>query len=229
MVSIPSQLFLKRHVFWLKLTKEVHFLPKKKPFSTLIEIGLREKEARKKSLENSHHDSICIHGSNLVQMKNGKEKLISELVAGDILSNSGKIICVIKTELDESMCFCKIKNLIITPWHPIRKKISNFTSEWIFPQKVHDVQFLYLFPTYIFNFVLETKDEKHFIPIDPFECITLGHHIKNDPICSHSYFGSENVIQDLKRCRGWKDGLIIIEKQNIKRDPITNQINCIKV
>ena len=56
------------------------------------------------------------------------------------------------------------------------------------------------------------------------DCITLGHGIKGDKVAEHAYFGTEQIIKDLKEMDGWHNGLIELEPQSFKRDAQTKQV-----
>jgi len=48
--------------------------------------------------------------------------------------------------------------------------------------------------------------------VNGIECITLGHGIKNDPVASHSYFGSEQILKDLEK--NSIDGVVTLRVKN---------------
>ena len=50
----------------------------------------------------------------------------------------------------------------------------------------------------VYNFVLMNRRA---IIVDGYECVTLGHGITNDPVATHSFFGTDEVI----RCLYHKD------------------------
>jgi hypothetical protein len=56
----------------------------------------------------------------------------------------------------------------------------------------------------VYNVVLDTGHE---LTIDDTVCVTLGHGLEG-PVVSHAYFGTSRVVDDLRRMRGWDDGLV---------------------
>jgi len=51
----------------------------------------------------------------------------------------------------------------------------------------------------MYDFIL---DNGHVMIINGVECISLGHGFKGK-IVEHEYFGTEKVINDLKKIKGW--------------------------
>ena len=96
--------------------------------------------------------------------------------------------------------FCECTKLLVTPWHPIEHE-----GKWKFPRdlrkaKTHDMSFVY-------SFVVENSDHVY---IEGWKCITLGHEIKDDPVASHDFWGTTNVINCLKSKSGWEEGVVEI-------------------
>ena len=61
---------------------------------------------------------------------------------------------------------------------------------------------------YIYNFITENRKS---ILVNGHIYPTLGHNIKGENI-SHTYFGSNKVIDDLKKINGWSQGFIDLTK-----------------
>jgi hypothetical protein len=49
--------------------------------------------------------------------------------------------------------------------------------------------------------------EEHIMIINGVECVTLGHNFEEE-VVKHPYFGSNLIVEDLKKIRGWESGLI---------------------
>ncbi|OHT01103.1 von Willebrand factor type A domain containing protein [Tritrichomonas foetus] len=159
----------------------------------------------------------CFNGDALVSMKNGKEKKVDHLKKGDVLSNGGKVVCVVKTlNQNESKIAkaVKIGNALFTPYHPIK-----VDGNWIFPidyakPELYAVDFWY-------NLILEGAGSA---TIGGIEAVTLGHE-KKDGVCNHPYFGTNQVLKALMKYDGYNKGEIEINnKLTAKRDPDTNLI-----
>lgn len=45
----------------------------------------------------------------------------------------------------------------------------------------------------------------------------------------HDYFGTERVVEDLRRLPGWREGLVTITPDDVLRDPETTFISGIRI
>lgn len=79
--------------------------------------------------------------------------------------------------------------MIITAWHPIR-----LNQQWIMPSSLVSSP-SEIFCDAVYNFAL---DQGHTVLVNDVECVTLGHGFKED-VVRHTYYGSERVIEDLRR------------------------------
>ena len=186
---------------------------------------------------NNPNNPICFHANNLIYMGNGEKKRVQDLRKGDVLRNGATIVCVVKTKIEKGWMefFCLggfgQEEFLMTPWHPIRYKetlkLINFRKKWIFANQMENSLWVLRVSKYVYNFVL---DSKHIMEAcsqsADYECITLGHNTKKeeDEIAYHPYFGSKQIIEDLKKFPGWKDGVITMKSTHIQRDPQTSLI-----
>lgn len=167
----------------------------------------------------------CILEGCKVKTKVGNEiinKNIEELKKNDIVfceNKEIKIICITK-QLCQQNEFFIINDLIITPWHPI--KINN---EWIFPCKYSKKKIIVNEPKHMYNLYVGSNN---YVTIENISCATLGHNLKDNKVIAHEYLGTEKVINDLKKMKGWDKGIILLENDSFIRDQITNKINGIK-
>jgi hypothetical protein len=167
----------------------------------------------------------CFHGLSLVTLSDNTKKLVSEIVKGDIvkLGNglTSTIECVVKTIYNDNYInlISLNKNLHITHYHPV--KISNI---WFYPRDLPNIKYSNLECDSIYSFVLNDRGNGSGIIIGDIECATLGHNIASNYVIYHPFFGTENVINNLKKSNNYDNGLIIISPNNFKRDPNTNLI-----
>jgi hypothetical protein len=127
---------------------------------------------------------------------------------------SVKIKCVIETKVEKEIEMVKFgEGLMITKYHPIY-----FNNQWRFPIDVAPIVKKYISAYY--NFVL---DRQHSMVVNGIACITLGHGIQ-EKVANHSYFGSELIIRDLQKIRGWEKGLIQLPREAFKRSPSTHEV-----
>ena len=117
------------------------------------------------------------------------------------------IECVVNTECHngkEKMVV--LDNLRITPYHPI---IIN--NKWVFPcdiKEPHEIKC-----NNMFTFVVENKRS---VIVDKFPFATYGHNLQGEVI-SHNYFGTDSVINDLKKIPLYKLGMIFLRKNMFER------------
>ena len=64
------------------------------------------------------------------------------------------------------------------------------------------------------------------IEVQGIECATLGHGLQG-PVIEHPYFGTQRVIEDLKKFRGWASGRITLTPGSkvLVRDARTGLVN----
>jgi len=169
--------------------------------------------------------NVCFGGDCLLTLADGKsKKKIKHVEKGDLIKSlhglEAKILCVIKNPVSKNHVeMVQLKGgLKITPWHPIR-----LNGVWTFPKEVAN----YLSTKEslpcdtVYNFVL---DKGHVVFVNDVECVTLGHGFEGD-VVSHPYFGTNLVIRDLKKMKGWNEGCVEVDSKCIVRDP-KNDLIC---
>jgi len=168
----------------------------------------------------------CISGDSTVSMANGTEKLVKNIVKGDIVKSADNqyatVICVIKTTFPENEKVSLVGfpgGLVITPWHPVR-----YNGRWEFPcmiGKLYDNSC-----KEVYNFVL---DKNHSMSVNGMDCVTLGHGLTDD-VVKHEYWGTEKVINNLKQLVGWSTGFIDLNlSSTIQRDEVTGLVSSIQI
>merc|ERR1711924_394280 len=108
-------------------------------------------------------------------------------------------------------------NSLATPWHPVR---PNKKAQWVFPANFGCVEQQAC--NAVYNLLL---DNEHVARIEGWECVTLAHGMKGDVI-GHKYFGTQSVVNDLMRMKGWDNGKITYysDKLTMRRDENTGRI-----
>jgi len=155
-------------------------------------------------------DAPCFHSNCTVLMHDRSLKKCKDIVKGDKVFGGGVIECIIRTEVADNMTeFVTLKNneylLKITPYHPI-----NMNGIWKFPIELGSVQRESCEAVY--SFLLENRQEA--IIIEGLPCLTLAHGIIGDAVASHNFYGTENIVNTLKKCRGWSNGKITFSLKN---------------
>jgi hypothetical protein len=108
---------------------------------------------------------------------------------------------------------CKVGNLVVTPWHPIK-----YNNEWCFPNELSSVSLVQCEAVY--SFVL---DKHHVMNIENFEVICLAHGYTND-ILAHNFWGTQKIINDLKKKDGFESGLVVLQSGCLMTDPNTGLV-----
>lgn len=161
----------------------------------------------------------CFHGDCVTRMADGSYQKVRFISKGDqVMTPSGKaaeVICVVKT-----LCVRGVAELVelqgglvITPYHPVRLE-----GKWHFPCSLGEIKKRPCDAVY--SFVLRGDP---IMVINEVPCVTLGHNFQED-VVKHPYFGSQRIIEDLKKMYGWNSGLILLEQGCVIRDSKTGLI-----
>lgn len=155
----------------------------------------------------------CFHPTSSVLMVGNNYKPITDIVKGDqVLDQKGNmtdVICLVKINCNEGKCtMVKIEDLIITPYHPIM-----IDNKWIFPKDLN-IPLEYKCDN-VYNLVLK---DNHTIIINNYIVCTLAHNIKDNDVIKHKYFGTNAIINDLKKIEGYENGLVTLKMTDFIRD-----------
>lgn len=143
---------------------------------------------------------------------------------------SSEVMCIVKTHNSNGMAhLCSIlpsssssfsssspslSPLLITPYHPI--KVNN---KWRFPKELEESK---LIPCpAVFSVVLQSG---HIMEVNGIQCVGLGHNFEEDEVVKHPFFGSSRVVEELKKCNGWKRGLVEFKEGCLIRDEETGLV-----
>ena len=157
----------------------------------------------------------CFADGSRILLADGTEAKVETLDGTEELYYDGiksvKIKYIIRMRVKNIVDMCHIGGLVITPWHPI---YADSEKEWVFPIELTNKsnnQYSFMIPTqikWLYNIVLETG---HYICVDGFQCVSMGHNLlefdSTTKILEHSYYGTNKVITDLE---AFKDNLQII-------------------
>lgn len=164
---------------------------------------------------NDSGGGCCAKGS-VVLMGDDSFKNVEELKRGDEVYtydsenmqrfSKSTIECVVETTCyggEELMV--TINNLTITPWHPIIHYIA-CQENWKFPINLKS-------PTVVkcesmFTFIVENRKS---LIVEGFVFATYGHGLEGD-IISHDYFGTDKVINDIKKLDTYEEGHVLLDK-----------------
>jgi Mg-chelatase subunit ChlD len=142
----------------------------------------------------------CFEGGGMVAMSDGTHMRVDGVRKGDVVLGGFTVVCVVRTDSERSVTdLTRVGTLLVTDWHPIRH-----AGQWAFPCLVPGATVARAACAAVYNFVL---DAGHELTIEGTACVTLGHGFEG-PVVSHAYFGTDRVVDDLRRMRGWSDGLV---------------------
>jgi hypothetical protein len=167
------------------------------------------------SVYNNASGGCCAKGS-VVLMGDESFKKVENLKKGDEVVtydpennqrfSKSKIVCVVETVCaggEEVMS--TIGNLKITPWHPIIHYMA-FQENWKFPINMKTPSLVQC--DSMFTFVVENRKS---LIVEGFVFSTYGHGLEGDVI-SHDYFGTDRVINDLRKFNTYEEGYVVLDK-----------------
>merc|ERR1712130_234664 len=162
-----------------------------------------------------HYESGCFYGECNVLMNDNTLKLIKNLRANDVVYGGATIECMVKHKCKKNeIILSNINGLLITPYHPIL-----IDNEWVFPNNVGFNELIEC--EFVYNFVLS---HNHILIVNDIKCCTLGHGLKTNDVIKHSYFGTNKIINDLKKMNGWNNGIIELRENIFVRNKTSHLV-----
>jgi hypothetical protein len=169
----------------------------------------------------------CFDGLGKVLLPDNKLIKVKHLKKGDkvlsLFNKVAEVVCIVRTKIFNSINLVDFHGVKLTPWHPIF-----VNDKWQFPIKLniskeYDFKFENNEDKYIYNAVL---DNGHALIINGVKCVTLAHNFIDNDVIKHPYFGTNLIIDDLKRkyLNQWNDGLITFSKNPYIRNENTNLV-----
>jgi len=157
----------------------------------------------------------CVTGTSKVLMADDTRKEIKDCNAGEFVwtpSGPARIrAMVVCNTTASSQPMVQLGNLCITPWHPV---YVNY--QWQFPTAI--MPYTSRLIQTVYNLVL---DSGHIVDIEGVQCVTLAHGIKG-PVVEHEFFGTEAVVECLKKQPGWDIGRPTFKNLGTIRDHSKN-------
>ena len=190
--------------FQTKIEKIFNELPVPKPSQPYL------KNTSRHVLSMSSYNSQanpCFDGNGDVITQNGPMK-VKDLRKGIVLSNGATIKCILKTKIFKEIEIVNINDVLITPWHPVVHY-----GTWKFPSQIFSIETKFV--DYIYSILLDRKQET--IKVNDLEIACLAHEMTG-PVIYHKYYGTERVVEDLKKMRGFENGLVILTDYKITTD-----------
>lgn len=183
-------------------------------------------------------DGICFHPDSVVTLSTGNticlknlELVIASGTSVKLVSNVHGLVTIealVKIDMyNKQTKFCKIGNTVLTPTHPIL-----INNKWFHPKTVTNIYEENV--SFVYNFVLGinyvTGKRYTSLLVNDNECIGLGHGIENDPIATDNFWGSEVIVDNLKKLyvQEYSRGVINFNHKFIRND-VTGWIDKIDV
>jgi len=154
----------------------------------------------------------CFAGECQVQLEGGKKVALCELKRGmNVVTPKGsrKVGAVVRIAIEGGrLMMCRIGELRVTPWHPIR-----IEGKWVFPGDVVEGQLEECAAVYTVLLEADSDVDAHAFDVEGVTAVTLGHGLvasKEADVRAHPFFGSyTKVLNGLKELAGFEseDGL----------------------
>jgi len=155
----------------------------------------------------------CFHGENNVLMANGTFKQIQAIIPGDVVwTIEGPASVIARVTIGHgaatSVMMSKVGDCFLTPYHPYMEGAGT----WVYGADTVGQQACPVGTVY--NLLL---DKGHVINIGGATACTLAHGLKG-PVIEHPFFGTQAVVEDLKKCSGWSVGLPVYKNLQVRRE-----------
>jgi len=161
----------------------------------------------------SAYSGGCFQGDMLVRLADGDHNYLKCLRPGDMVwttTGTAEVIALVTIGHSEakSLIMSKVQNCVLTPYHPY----LNEQGQWVTGMDTVGSEPVDI--TTVYNLVLSNG---HIIDVGGIKACTLGHGFKG-PVIEHSFFGTEAVINDLKKCDGWTSGYPSYKNLEVRRE-----------
>ena len=163
----------------------------------------------------------CFDSNCNITMHDGSKKMLKYLKKGDVIMSakedntltSAKVLCIFETKITMGIReFVDFENgLYITPWHPIK-----YNNQWVFPANIKAPLI-----KQCDSMITLVLDENHIGFINDYQCIMLGHGFTNS-VLKHPFYGTQKVINELKKNPGYQLGHILVNDYNIEFNKLDN-------
>jgi hypothetical protein len=161
----------------------------------------------------SAYSGGCFQGDMLVRLADGEHNYLKCLQPGDLVwttTGPAEVIALVTIghAKAKSLIMSKVQNCVLTPYHPY----LNDQNQWVTGMDTVGSEPVDI--TTVYNLVLTNG---HIIDVGGIKACTLGHGFKG-PVIEHPFFGTEAVINDLKKCAGWASGYPSYKNLEVRRE-----------
>ena len=177
---------------------------------------------------NNAGGGCCAEGSKVL-LANGTYVKVEDIKKGDSVVtyqtlkddqdrfhesySTSTIECVVKTQcLNGRVEMVHLNNLLITPYHPIID-MHNYEKHWRYPISKGDKKLTQC--NNMYSFVVENREA---LLVDRHVFATYGHNWTDQDVIRHDYFGTDRVIDDLKKIPSYHNGLVELTQDMFHRE-----------
>jgi len=165
----------------------------------------------------------CFAGECQVLLEGGKKVALQELKRGmKVVTPKGarKVGVVVRTVIESGrLMMCRIGELKVTPWHPIR-----IEGKWVFPANVVDAQLEECDVVYSTLLEADAHVDAHAFEVEGVTAVTLGHGLvasNGADARAHPFFGSyTKVLGGLKDLAGFESEDGVAHCVGVHRDSV---------
>ena len=163
-------------------------------------VGVPQQSMTLSPAYSNHTVSGCFHGLCLIQTADDVETRIKDVKIGtSVKTGNGQIDtieAILVTKMKDNCCslVCLEDGWMGTPTHPI--KINN---KWVHPKSIDTPKQMECDAVY--SILLKNRNTSVFI--NGIESITLAHDLHGE-IEEHDFFGSEVIVEEMKKMDTWK-------------------------
>ncbi|KAI1440620.1 hint-domain-containing protein [Annulohypoxylon stygium] len=160
----------------------------------------------------------CFAGTSKVTLANGRQTLVRNLRRGSAVHTpvgARLVAAVLKTEVCKVL-LCRVGDLAITPWHPIKIGHTRTVSQWGFPANLvleSGQSQIMLYSGYIYSVLLQPDcdSEAHALKFGGIWAVTLGHGmIHGSDARAHLFLGDyEKVAKSIAGLNPGEDGVAL--------------------
>jgi Mg-chelatase subunit ChlD len=163
----------------------------------------------------------CFTGDCRVLMSDMRLKRVQDLRKGDRVLGGLEVQAVLYTPVNREVDMVVFQTgLKITPWHPMKMETDLYGDvPWVFPNDVGKK--VKMFVDAYYNLVL---DQGHVVELNSYTVCTLGHGFEENDVIKHPYFGTQAVIEDLKKHPDWETGWLHMDPLRMVRSSETGLV-----
>ena len=179
-----------------------------------------------------YYSGGCCTKGSVVKMADGTSKNIEDLKLNDKIITININDNFIKEEESYVECLLILNskngyeyiveldnNLKISPYHPIYTH-SMLKYKWLYPKEISASIPQKIHCDKLYSVLVSNRKP---VIINDYICSTLGDNLQENLI-NHKYFGSKNVIEDLKKFSTYKLGFVNIDKCLLIKDHSNGEV-----